>query len=228
MNDFEVILWDIDGTLLRGGGVGRVAVQVALEEVFGTCSGLETHHFGGKTDWFTLNELMTPHGFTLDEIAARLPAYAEASSKEMARVIPEFEVVRLPNALELVTALRERGDVLQGIVTGNVYQNVPVKLTAAGFDPAWFTFGAYGHESADRNDLPRLALERAVEQAGRDVSPERVLVVGDTVRDVEAARSVGARVAIVETGKAANESLRAAEPDWLIPDLTHFDTVMRI
>ena len=144
----------------------------------------------------------------------------------MARTITDFEVVRLPNALELVTALRQRGDVRQGIVTGNVYNSVSVKLKAAGFDPGWFTFGAYGHESANRNDLPPLAITRATNLVGRNIALERVLVVGDTVRDVEAARAAGAKVAIVETGYAERETLVAAEPDWLIPDLTHFAQVM--
>jgi phosphoglycolate phosphatase len=226
MSDFDVILWDIDGTLLRGGGIGRAATRFALEEVFGTSAGLEHHHFGGKTDWYTLNELLLPQGFTLAEIEARLPAYAEAIAGEMARTITDFEVVRLPNALELVTALRQRGDVRQGIVTGNVYNSVSVKLKAAGFDPGWFTFGAYGHESANRNDLPPLAITRATNLVGRNIALERVLVVGDTVRDVEAARAAGAKVAIVETGYAERETLVAAEPDWLIPDLTHFAQVM--
>jgi phosphoglycolate phosphatase-like HAD superfamily hydrolase len=146
----------------------------------------------------------------------------------MARTINDFEVVRLPNALEIVTALRERGDVLQGIVTGNVYNSVPVKLRAAGFDPNWFPFGAYGHESPNRDDLPRLALERATVLAEKMITPERVLVVGDTVRDVAAARAVGAKVAIVETGYATRETLVAAKPDWLIPDLTHFGEVLVI
>ncbi len=226
MSSFDVILWDIDGTLLRGGGVGRAATRVALEAVYGTSAGLDTHNFGGKTDWYTLNELLERQGFTLDEIAVRLPAYAEAIAGEMARTIANYQVERLPHALEIVTALRARGTVLQGIVTGNVYHSVPVKLRAAGFDPNWFTFGAYGHESANRDDLPRLALERAAALAGRRHDPARVLVVGDTVRDVLAARSVGVRVALVETGKAERSALVAAKPDWLIPDLTHFDAVM--
>jgi phosphoglycolate phosphatase len=126
-----------------------------------------------------------------------------------------------------VQALDQQGRVLQGIVTGNVQANVPVKLKAAGFDPTWFKFGAYGDESADRNALPPLALERAATLAGSTISPERVLVVGDTIRDVEAARSVGAKVAIVGTGYSADPvKLAAANPDWLLPDLTVFDTVM--
>ncbi|MEO0565722.1 MAG: HAD hydrolase-like protein [Chloroflexota bacterium] len=187
----------------------------------------EQHQFGGKTDWFTINELATKHGYTLDEIAAKLPNFARAISEVMARIIANYDVRRLPNALETVVALHEAGEVAQGIVTGNVGANVPIKLHAAGFDPDWFTFGAYGDESANRNDLPPLALRRAADLLGRELDPARVLIVGDTVRDVEAARAAGVRVCIVETGYADPAVLREAAPDYLLPDLTTFDTVLQ-
>lgn len=228
MRPFDVILWDIDGTLLRGRGLGRASFKQAMTDVFGTASTIDTHEFGGKTDWYTLLELLQPEGFSPDDIAARIDDYATAVSKAMAALIPQFPVETLPQAVETVQAIRARGDVLQGIVTGNVYPNVAVKLSAGGFDPDWFPFGAYGHESANRNDLPPKALQRAIELAGREIPPSRVLVVGDTLMDIEAARALGAKVCCVETGFTPTDDLKAAKPDYLIPDLTHFEQVFPI
>lgn len=222
----EVILWDIDGTLLMGKGLGRESFKRAMLRVFGTAASIDTHHFGGKTDWFTLRELLMPLGFSADDIAARMTDYAEAVSDEMSQIVPQFNIKVMPQAVETVTAIRNRTDVLQGIVTGNVYQNVAVKLGAAGFDPAWFPFGAYGHESYERNDLPPLALARAEAIAGRTIPPERVLIVGDTLRDVWAAQAMNAQVCAVLTGHATHHQLEAANPTYLIPDLTQFFDVV--
>src|SRR5690606_40566360 len=80
-----------------------------------------------------------------------------------------FTVEALPGALDTVTALRRREDMVIGIVTGNVAATAPLKLQAAGFDPLWFPVGAYGSEALDRNDLPALALERATAFCGQPI-----------------------------------------------------------
>lgn len=219
---YEVILWDIDGTLLMGGGVGRIATREALEAVFGTSDGLETHHFGGKTDWQTLLELMPPQGFSTEEIARRLPTYSAAIAQAMQRHIDAYDVRALPAALEITAQLHAHPRILQGIVTGNVQPNVPIKLRAAGFDPQWFPFGAYGDEHANRNALPPLAVQRAAQLNGGSISSERVLVVGDTLKDIEAARANGMAVCAVRTGFESDEVLRAAQPEYLLDDLTQF------
>jgi phosphoglycolate phosphatase len=226
MPRYDIILWDIDGTLLRGNGIGRAATAQALQATFGTTAGVENHRFGGKTDWYTLRELLTPLGWSHADIDAHLPAYSRAISEVMAALTGEFDVAALPHARELVAAYHQSNEVAQGIVTGNVAANVPIKLTAAGFDPSHFPFGAYGDEAFDRNDLPKLAWERAQAHLQRTVDPSRVLVVGDTLRDIEAARANGMPVCAVLTGFADPQALRDATPDYLLDDLATFEAVM--
>ena len=71
----QLILWDIDGTLLMPKGVGRAATRLAMLEIFKTDAGLETHYFGGKTDWRTLLDLLPPQGFTELAIRELMPSY---------------------------------------------------------------------------------------------------------------------------------------------------------
>jgi phosphoglycolate phosphatase-like HAD superfamily hydrolase len=156
----ELILFDIDGTLLWPRGAGRASSQVAMTEVFGTCGRIDSHDFGGKTDWFTLTELLRDEGFSADDVAKAIPAYEAAMERHITRLIGGFAVEACPGAHDLVAELRRR-DIPLGLVTGNVSTTAPIKLRAAGFDPAWFPIGAYGSESVDRNHLPPLALKRA-------------------------------------------------------------------
>lgn len=214
-----LILWDIDGTLLRGKGLGKAVTTLAMEEVFGVHDDLEHHYFGGKTDWQSLLEILVPRGVAPETIQERLNVYMHVKARHMSAIIDQYHVRPLPGAMEAVTAMRQRPHVSHGIVTGNVQATVPVKLRAAGYDPDWFPIAAYGHESKSRNDLPPLALQRAAELTGRTFAPEEVWVIGDTVSDVECARASGLNVAIVTTGFDSREHLAAAKPDYLVDDL---------
>ncbi len=215
-----LILFDIDGTLLKGNGVGRIATRAAMLEIFGTEAAVDMHAFGGKTDWCTLIELLGEQGISADEIARKLPDYERVLAIHMDAAVRERGVVTLDGALEAVEALRHRSDLLLGLVTGNLPASVPIKLRAAGFDPAWFPIGAFGSEAIDRNDLPPIALQRAIDYTGRDIRPDEVTVIGDTLADIACARALGARVIAVATGFSTRAELESAAPDVLLDDLT--------
>ena len=222
MAQVEAILWDIDGTLLRGGGIGRAATKMAMEQVFGLTGDLDNHQFGGKTDYLTLVELLTPHGFDQHSVGARLPEYATVLADAMTRLAPDHNLVVLPNALELLAALQSTHDIAHGLVTGNCQASAQVKLKITGFNPDTFTYGAFGDESVNRNDLPPRAIQRAVALTQRDIAPENVLIIGDTPDDVRAARANGMQVCIVATGFSKRETLAAMQPDYLLDDLKQF------
>jgi len=214
-----LILWDIDGTLLRGKGLGKAVTILAIRDVFGVDADLETHYFGGKTDWSSLLEILTPLGIAPELIQSSLSVYMQTKARHMDAIIGQYNVRPLPGAMEAVLAMRQREGVAHGLVTGNVQATVPVKLRAAGYDPDWFPIAAYGHESINRNDLPPLALQRATQLTGRTYAPEEVWVIGDTISDVECARASGLNVAIVTTGFDTREALEASQPDYLVDDL---------
>lgn len=204
-------------------GVGRAATRLAMLEVFKTDAGLETHYFGGKTDWQTLIDLLPSQGITEATIQELLPTYADSVAQHMSRIIADYPVEQCPGAHALVTELHKRGKPLQGLVTGNTYSIAPIKLRAGGFDPDWFVVGAYGTESPNRNALPPLAVERAEKLLGRKITPEQVIVIGDTPADVACAKAIGAVSVAVKTGYAtSHDELVNAQPDYLLDDLTTF------
>lgn len=220
VNPPTLLLFDIDGTLLRTRGAGREATRLAMLEVFGRAGGIADHHFSGKTDWFTLLELLTPEGIAPEAIAERIAAYDEAVGRHTGAIVDHYDVSACPFAPEVITALRPRRDVLLGLVTGNARRSAPHKLRAAGFDPAWFPVGAFGTEAIARDDLTPLALHRARSYLG--TTPSRVIVIGDTPMDVSCARVIGAIAVTVETGFATREALLASQPDHHLVDLSGF------
>ena len=214
----NLILLDIDGTLLHADGAGRLAMAAALPLVFGEAgrrADLQRHDFGGKTDAHSLRELLLPLGVTAAAIEARLPEFSAALAREMARLIPARAVRVYPGVRERLAEWRAREDTLLGILTGNAAASAPVKLRAAGIDPADFPIGAFGDEAPQRERLAELALTRAAARAGRQFAPQRVFVIGDTPADIACARAIGANAIAVSTGYCPRADLVAARPDLL-------------
>ncbi len=221
MTEPTLILFDIDGTLLASDGCGRAAVELALREIFGVTDPTRPHKFAGKTDWQILLDILTPLGFSPEEVARRLPVFEETVARHLEAVIGNHNIRPMPGALALIRDLRRDPRARLGLVTGNMSKTAPIKLRAAGFDPADFPVGAFGDEAADRNALPPLAVQRANAYWHTIFPPERIVIVGDTPADVICARSVGARAVAVLTGPSSDREAIAVEaPCAILDDLT--------
>lgn len=218
----RLILFDIDGTLLMSKGIGRESKRRAMLEYYGEVGNIDDHVFGGKTDWYTLIELLEPFGKTADDIGRELPLFEDIMAHHMDDLRDQYQADTIPHAMELVNALRERDDTMIGLVTGNMSKTAPIKLEMAGYDPSWFAVGAYGNESPDRNDLPRLAIDRAQALSGQTFTGHQVIVIGDTAADIHAARAVSATSVAVCTGFVHRDKLICQDPDFLLADLSTF------
>lgn len=218
-----LLLFDIDGTLLIANGAGRRAVETALSEHAGTPISLADVSLSGRTDWQIIEEVLDAHGLTATEQTVKdaLGAYAEAAT----RAVDTRTVEILPGARSLVHRLHERTDVQLGLVTGNVEPMAYAKLHAVDLD-AYFPFGAFGNDHADRSDLPPLAVQRAESHTGRAFGSTRTVVIGDTAHDVTCSRSIGAVSVAVCTGRYSRDDLAPHNPDHLLDDLRDTEAVL--
>ena len=214
----QLILFDVDGTLLRcGRQVGFLFVE-ALEEVFGGYGKLEGYSFAGKTDSRIVIDMVRATGRDEEEILLKLPAMRERYFDKLERGLRRDGMRLLPGVQELLERLSARDDVLIGLLTGNWRQGAEIKLSRFDLN-RYFAFGAFGDDAVDRRDLVPVALERAAALGGETFTPRRTLIVGDTELDVDCARSAGAWSMAVTTGFTDAERLAAAGADWVFPDL---------
>lgn len=215
----KLLLFDVDGTLILSGGAGVRSVNDAFEKLFGVTDAMAACHPDGKTDPAIFQEVARTHlGRTLtpDESNAVAEAYLEA----LAREVPAssgYEV--MPGVGALLDALSADGRLLLGLATGNLEEGARIKLARAGLD-RFFAFGGYGSDHEDRVRLIEVAIARAAGVAGRAFSPDEIFVIGDTSRDIAAARGAGARCVAVATGSTPPEELSRHEPDALLRDLS--------
>ncbi len=213
-------LFDLDGTLLHAGGSGRAAFDAVLLVQHGVADGCRGLSFGGKTDPGLVDEVFAAR---LDRAPteAERDAFLAAYLVELAARLAVSGVRAADGAGELLRLLAARRDQLIGVATGNVRAGADAKLAAAGL-AGWLdgAVGGYGCDSAVRAELVGVAIARgrAVGEVGE------VIVVGDTVHDIAAARANGATAVAVATGGQTVEQLREADvvlgslrelPAWL-------------
>lgn len=215
-----IIFFDIDGTLLRSRN-GHVAFNRAILETFGCPGDIRTIRPDGKTDPQILQEIFEADGRNVECGPAHWRTFSRHLEACYRRAISEgsTRVHALPGVPEMVRELGGRPQARLGVVTGNMEVTAQLKLRAAGVD-GQLGPGAFGSDSARRNDLPAIAVERWRRHRKAAVSPEHCLIVGDTPRDLEAARENGMKCLLVGTGRHPAAELRAMRPDGFLPDFS--------
>jgi phosphoglycolate phosphatase-like HAD superfamily hydrolase len=234
LEDLRVLLWDIDGTLIRSvrAGAFKEYTIPVLESVFGTAGRLAELSVSGMTDLQIVAESLRDEGFTPREIRARLRelsalylAALERAAGTAAGEPPLFEV--LPGVREVLKAADEHPRYMSALLTGNIEPAARLKMRLVGLDNFFTLPGAFGGDSHDRRDLPALARERINRHLRRDLRPSQFIVIGDTPNDIACARHFGARAVGVGTGRVNSvETLRPHNPDALLPDLSDTQAVI--
>ncbi|MGB5504460.1 MAG: HAD family hydrolase [Polyangiales bacterium] len=215
-----IALFDIDGTLLRAGGAGRRAVELAVGEVLDELEdevSLQSVEFAGRTDPWIVRAALMQYGVAAEDdlIHEVLRRYVAHLPRELERA-DAFEV--LPGVLALLSELSDREDLVLGLGTGNTEPAAYAKLARGGLD-SFFAFGGFGSDHAERPEVLRTALHRGLERAGVQMEDARVVVIGDTPHDVAAARAIGAHCVAVSTGGYEPSALEAAGASVVVSDL---------
>jgi phosphoglycolate phosphatase-like HAD superfamily hydrolase len=214
------VLFDVDLTLLDARRAGSRAMKRVFEELWGLEDALRDVHMAGRTDHGILLEVLSsrlgrsPGARELRQVQERfLELYVEVLEDQLART----PAVCCPGVMDVLETLSQVTPVVPGLATGNFHAGAMLKLESAGIAPERFGYGAFGDDHSERADVVRLAAERARRRAGADVI---VAVVGDTPRDLAAARDNRLPCVLVATGPYGRDDLADLLPDLLLDDLS--------
>ena len=224
----KLVLFDIDGTLVLTGGAGVRAMNRAAESFFGIPDILDGVPIAGRTDWIIFKDALDKIGRELDDaLFEQLRAAHVANLREEILHPGQGAKAIMPGVRELLQVLETRDDVFLGLVTGNFVDAARIKLEH--FDLwRYFRCGAFGDDSADRNELVPVAVDRARACGLDEVDYDDVLVVGDTPHDIACANAVGAVPIGVATGNYTLEQLRETGAPVVLPDLSDVDGFVRL
>lgn len=222
-----LVLFDIDGTLLRGAGQHH---REALVDGIRTVTGVSTHLDGvptaGMLDRDLIVSMLRAGGYSERRARKALrPIMAECQDAYNANCKIDLSPFVCAGVRDFMTEVKERGAVL-GLVTGNLSQIGWKKMELAGLRD-YFSVGAFAEDGTTRARLARVAAQRARRQ-GLITKDSPITLIGDHGNDVQAAKANGYQSVAVATGVTPLEELRAANPDYLVRDLSElsFDNVL--
>jgi phosphoglycolate phosphatase len=222
----RLILFDIDGTLTRTQN-GYIPFNEAIQKTFGICGDIRTVVPDGNTDPLIVKDIFINANVALEILDTEWPRFS-ANLHDCYKNAVDRErttVGALPGATQLLQALSADKNFHSSVVTGNFEVTAAVKLQAAGLAP-YLCRGAYASDSQHRPDLPHIARIRWEEMTGKTLLPEQCVVIGDTPKDLEAARHNQMKCVLVGTGRYPLEELLYWRPDDCLADLTDTGSIL--
>lgn len=212
----QVLLFDIDGTLIDAGGAGQAAMEQAVAQVFGETRPVTGIPTAGRTDRAIGRDLFDYYSIPATD--ANWSQYLQSYFSLLPASLQERDGCILPGVQSLVERLSGQSDVFLGLLTGNFAEGARLKLQHYGLHHH-FRMGGFGDDHLDRDDVARQAFAELKAHLA-EVDPSDIWVVGDTPSDVKCGRAIGANTVAVATGMFDLDQLDATRPDVLLPDLT--------
>ena len=213
----KLVLFDIDGTLIRTGGAGIKAFARTFATTFNAPNGVERVRFAGRTDVSLVREIMGLHG--IPATPQNFARFFEDYAFWLDHILGHSKTRACPGVLDLINDLRTMPAAPRlGLLTGNICLGAEIKLRHIKL---WdfFEIGAFADDHEDRNQIAQIALERGRRLFNGSLEGREVVVVGDTPHDIRCGRTIGAKILAVATGGATSEELKQHRPDWAVEDL---------
>jgi phosphoglycolate phosphatase-like HAD superfamily hydrolase len=233
-SEIRVLLWDIDGTLMRSTVQGgyRKYFSATMQRVFGNAGRLDEIIASGMTDTQIIFESLRHADFTPEQIFERRAELLQVFQEEMKAVLAAdgepYEVLR--GVREILAETARDARFINALLTGNLSVAAEIKLESVGL---WRYFAgapnAFGEISHNRSDLAHEAGKLFNARYNFEFDPQQFIVIGDTPNDIACARAFGAKVVAVGTGRGqSREKLRENNPDYLFEDLSNTNKVLEI
>lgn len=227
----KLVLWDIDGTLIRCGKSPRNAIVASMEEVFGTRGDVDNYPFSGKTDPQIIYDVMTAARIDENQVLAQMQSVLEGYVSRLDKTLSPDEIRIFGGIVELLDQLSKHNEVVQGLLTGNVIDGARIKLSRAGLGHYFFNgktpLGAFGSDARHRPELPAIAVQRAWEMTGRRFEAKDIVIIGDSPYDVLCGKHLNVRSIAVATGWHTVDDLKSYEPDAVYSDFSDTSEVLK-
>lgn len=216
----KLLVWDIDGTLVEKRHGADQEFSKAVRKALGLAAVDTPEQSDGDTDFAVVEGMLEKLGLSNEEKLAVRPRVFAA----LTEVSCDHDYLRarrspLPGARETL-ARAAAFDLLQTVGTGNTPERGQAKIEAMGLGQHLeLSIGGFGDWTPDRAEMVGRIRELAALAYGHQYPGDQMIVIGDTPKDIEAAREVGARSVAVATGRFSAAQLEDFEPDLLLVNL---------
>jgi phosphoglycolate phosphatase len=227
----QLVLWNIDLTLVDVAKVTRAAYAEAFAKVAGRPL-VHLPQMAGRTEPEAFFDALALNDADMSEAAERLvePFSAElAASMRARRADLTTQGQLMPGAADALKAAHGVPGNVQSVLTGSSRANALLKLAAFGLDGYLdLEVGGYGDEVYPKGTLLSVVRGRASQKYQKVFDEASTVYIGDSPRDVAAAKTGGARSIAVASGRSTMTELRDAGPDEVLADLTDPAALLRL
>ena len=214
----KLVLFDIDHTLMEVYDTHKKVFATAFKKVYGLDVDYTKWKYHGYTDLEIIHDILDKNNVSKDKIPEIISTMIEDFKKE-----DLSESVLLPGVLEILERLKSHDEIIVGIVTGNVEEIAFTKLRHFNIHE-FFLAGGYGHSSTIRAEL----IDLAKDKARKFGEIKETIVIGDTFKDIQAAKEAKVKIIAVATGSKSYEELKEKNPDYVFHNLEETDEIVEV
>lgn len=223
----KLVLFDLDGTLVNAGGAGRTSLRKAIKELYGVEPEFDHSLISGRTDLdnFSIVYSLIKKGKkpTAAEMKKMKAKYLEILPTEVHAVVRCKKYDLIPGVEKFLKMLTKDKDVILGLGTGNLEEGAKIKLEPSKL-ASYFTVGGYGEDGQTREEMLQAAVKRAEKKFKTKLEPDQVYVIGDTHRDICAAKNCGFHSAVLTNGFGDAQKIQRAAAELETKDFNDLTT----
>ncbi len=216
----KLVLFDLDGTLVNAGGAGRIALRKTMKALYGKEPVFEHTLISGRTDldnFSIVYELLKKKKPTATEMKKMKAKYLELLPSEVHAAVRCKKYDIIPGVKKFLDLLTKNKDIILGLGTGNLEKGAQIKLAPSKLG-TYFSIGGYGEDGHTREDMLRSAVKRAEKKFKTKLSPDQVYIIGDTHRDICAAKNCGFHSAVLTNGFGEADKIQRAAAELEMKD----------
>jgi phosphoglycolate phosphatase len=222
----KLIIFDLDQTLVDFLSVHDEVTRRVFKKFFNVDVRLTEIDFTGKSLTENFSELARLKDIPEDIFQKKSNQLLESYETTFGESLPnDATKYVLPGAKELLSELLKTDHIVV-LYTGDSSKIVNHVFRATGLG-RYFKFCFYGTEVATRSDMVKLAINKAEKSTGREFRGKNIVIIGDSVRDIECGKLVSALTIAVATGFHSKEELLKTEPDYLFNNLKDYRRVLK-
>ena len=219
----KIVLFDIDGTIIKAGGAGARALDDAIVEMGGPKNICSRFELQGATDKVNFENAFfhafgrMPNRFEFKKLSS---LYLKHLPLEVERSIRMGKYLKIRGIEGFLNELKKHKNVFVGLATGNLKEGAYIKLKPSNLSH-YFLFGGFGGRYHKREMMLLSAVRSAESFLKTKIKPSQVYVIGDTEKDVEAAKICGFHSACVLDGFGDYIKIIRSSPEFIEKDFSN-------
>ena len=221
----KLVLFDLDGTLVFTGAAGRSALIKAIYKLYGKKLTFGHGLISGRTDsdnFALVYQMAKGKKASKAEIKKIANMYLQLLPAEVKTSCKNKKYKLVPGVKKLLAKLSKEKEIALGLGTGNIQRGAEIKLEPSGL-LKYFSFGGYGEDGHTREEMLQTAVKRAEKKFKTKFTPDQVYIVGDTHRDVLAAKACGFHSAALTCGFGDAKLLQRSAAELQVDNLNDIE-----